>query len=697
MEHRQKRLTKIGFLAIFLVAFVALFGFAADASAALCTSSTHTGNPVWKAVDFTCDVFYEDPGGAGLAECEYRFYNIDTGVYVPSSGWWTASGTCSGDSATLQASVFVGTIQDCRNNGLDKCRLEWRAEDNAHNESQGTVTHFDIDYFPPSGGFISYTNGFIIQTSVSLTVNDGTDPHSGVNTATRTTQRRSATLSSGVCGSYGSFATFSPTGMYPDFTDSTLASATCYQYRYLVSDNAGNQATYTSANEVKVDAIKPELDAFSADRTFLNIVNPTVTFSWTIEDFGGSGLKQIELWRKAPGGGWLPHDTDTFPSGQGPVSGQFQDTPTANGTYEYGVHVLDEAGNQCDEGGTGGGGPGGCAGTYGAAGTKFVEVEKTAPTGSIIINGGAPYTTSTSVILSLTCNDDGVACDASDTMNISGDCTFSGAYSSSLGCTLTSGDGLKTVSVRYTDGAGNQSSMYSDTITLDTTPPNTTITDAPPDPSFVDTASFSFTSTESGTFQCQLDGGGYSSCTSPKNYSGLSQATHTFLVKAIDLAGNEDPTPASHTWQVILNLAPSISSVNDSPDPIGVGSQITFQVFWSDPDGDSTRIHICKTDSISGQTCSGGSWCDTASFSSSSPTSCNYTTLGGDAGQKSYWAFACDNGSPNLCSPSQSGTFLVDGTAPSISSFTASPAPPAWISNGAPNATVDWSVSDTGG
>ncbi|MDP2734905.1 MAG: PKD domain-containing protein, partial [bacterium] len=124
---------------------------------------------------------------------------------------------------------------------------------------------------------------------------------------------------------------------------------------------------------------------------------------------------------------------------------------------------------------------------------------------------------------------------------------------------------------------------------------------------------------------------------------------------------------------------------------------ITFQVFWSDPDGDSTRIHICKTDSISGQTCSGGSWCDTASFSSSSPTSCNYTTQGGDAGQKSYWAFACDNGSPNLCSPSQSGTFLVDATAPSISSFTASPAPPAWISNGAPNATVDWSVSDTGG
>ena len=39
-------------------------------------------------------------------------------------------------------------------------------------------------------------------------------------------------------------------------------------------------------------------------------------------------------------------------------------------------------------------------------------------------------------------------------------------------------------------------------------------------------------------------------CTSPKAYTGLSAATHTFEVRATDAAGNVDPTPASRTWTV---------------------------------------------------------------------------------------------------------------------------------------------------
>jgi hypothetical protein len=41
-----------------------------------------------------------------------------------------------------------------------------------------------------------------------------------------------------------------------------------------------------------------------------------------------------------------------------------------------------------------------------------------------------------------------------------------------------------------------------------------------------------------------LDGAAYTSCNSPQAYSRLDDAKHTFRVRAIDRAGNLDPTPA---------------------------------------------------------------------------------------------------------------------------------------------------------
>ncbi len=85
----------------------------------------------------------------------------------------------------------------------------------------------------------------------------------------------------------------------------------------------------------------------------------------------------------------------------------------------------------------------------------------------------------------------------------------------------------------------------------DTTLPETTIDSGPPDTVYSSSASFSFSSSESGsTFQCRLDGAPFSDCFSPKEYTGLSEGEHTFSVRATDPAGNTDPTPASRTWTV---------------------------------------------------------------------------------------------------------------------------------------------------
>ena len=84
----------------------------------------------------------------------------------------------------------------------------------------------------------------------------------------------------------------------------------------------------------------------------------------------------------------------------------------------------------------------------------------------------------------------------------------------------------------------------------DVTPPQTTITSGPTGGTPNPTATFTFTSNEAGSFECQLDQGPFTPCTSPKTYPGLSAGAHSFQVRASDLAGNADPTPDYRAFQV---------------------------------------------------------------------------------------------------------------------------------------------------
>jgi len=111
--------------------------------------------------------------------------------------------------------------------------------------------------------------------------------------------------------------------------------------------------------------------------------------------------------------------------------------------------------------------------------------------------------------------------------------------------------GSHTFSVKAQDGAGNQSPAASFAWTVDFTPPPVpTITSTPANPTKQTKATFKFSDTEAGvSFLCGLDGSAFSACSSPLNYSGLSQASHTFSVKAQDAAGNQS-SATSFTWTV---------------------------------------------------------------------------------------------------------------------------------------------------
>jgi hypothetical protein len=85
----------------------------------------------------------------------------------------------------------------------------------------------------------------------------------------------------------------------------------------------------------------------------------------------------------------------------------------------------------------------------------------------------------------------------------------------------------------------------------DTTPPNTLINSGPSGTITDPTPTFTFHSTEMGsTFQCKIDAHSFVACTSPRTLAHLGDGSHTFQVRAKDLAGNLDPSPASRSFTV---------------------------------------------------------------------------------------------------------------------------------------------------
>jgi hypothetical protein len=82
---------------------------------------------------------------------------------------------------------------------------------------------------------------------------------------------------------------------------------------------------------------------------------------------------------------------------------------------------------------------------------------------------------------------------------------------------------------------------------------------------------FTFGSSEPGTtFQCSLDGATFAVCRSPYSLSGLAPGRHVLRVRAVDAAGNVDPTPTEFVFTVARQL-------EDLPAP-KIGKQINVDV-----------------------------------------------------------------------------------------------------------------------
>ena len=117
-------------------------------------------------------------------------------------------------------------------------------------------------------------------------------------------------------------------------------------------------------------------------------------------------------------------------------------------------------------------------------------------------------------------------------------------------------DTTTTYYARATDAAANPSGCTASSVTYieDSTAPQTT---ADATPSATGATVFTFSASEAGArFECRIDLGEFASCASPYMPGALLAGTHTFEVRAIDSAGNTDPTAAGRQFTVAGPAAP---------------------------------------------------------------------------------------------------------------------------------------------
>ncbi len=135
--------------------------------------------------------------------------------------------------------------------------------------------------------------------------------------------------------------------------------------------------------------------------------------------------------------------------------------------------------------------------------------------------------------------------------------------------------------------------------TVDGTPPATTLTATPTTPSNLSAPSFSFTASEPATFYCRIDQAAYFACASPYRTSPLADGDHTFLVFAVDSAGNVDPSPKSYAWNI--HTTKPVTTITSAPPTLTYASQVTFT--FATVDSESVTF-ACTVDNSQPLACS---------------------------------------------------------------------------------------------
>jgi probable HAF family extracellular repeat protein len=287
-------------------------------------------------------------------------------------------------------------------------------------------------------------------------------------------------------------------------------------------DEAGNRDIAAASHSWTVDATAPNT-TLTAMPPALS-ASSSATFSFTGTDnltAAASLVFQVSL----DGGAWTAAISPKNYTG------------LANGSHTLQVRALDQAGN------------------IDATPASYTwTVNTTVPVDTTITAKPVLFSPSTSASFSFTSNVGG----ATFQVSLDGS-AWTAAASPKTNTGLANGS--HTFQVRAVDSAGTPDATPATyTWTVDATAPDTALGTKPPPAGSSTSATFSFSGTDNITaagtltFQVSLDGGAWTTATTPKTYTGLTEGSHNLRVRAVDQAGNVDASPASYSWTVTNRL-----------------------------------------------------------------------------------------------------------------------------------------------
>lgn len=233
------------------------------------------------------------------------------------------------------------------------------------------------------------------------------------------------------------------------------------QAKYFTNDGAwvvwsdGTTSTAVFGGVVPPQAPNAPSNLSPSGNTWINTLTPQLTWTYSNPNpSDGQGAYQVQI--KNSGG------TVILDTGKVSSANQYYNVPASvlahNNSYTWAVTTWDTQGNLQ-----------GAWSTWAA-----FRTDTSNPAVTTNINSGAQYTSSTGVTINVSATDTG---SGPSQMNFTykGNTTAWQAYATSAPFTLTTPDGLQTVTVNVKDGAGNVGSADAP-ITLDTTLPTVSIT-----------------------------------------------------------------------------------------------------------------------------------------------------------------------------------------------------------------------------